>query len=227
MQSPLNQTRQTDRGRASRRIAMLLLVLLSAALGDAQVRTSGVWTGVLKPSLKRGAVRPMVVTGGSITLSMSGPSSLSINITSRMGTASSPLNNGSPINVTASWNNVDCSPAGNCNNPHPPTLYLYAYIPSTGLTGPGGYSIPATALEASTTTSNFTPFVTQAFGSKQPVTPPGPSFLIKQQTQAWNPVGMSGSVTGTLYINLNLSAVNSLPAGSYTGILSIRTVITQ
>jgi hypothetical protein len=38
---------------------------------------------------------------------------------------------------------------------------------------------------------------------------------------------LNGTATATLYMNLNLSAVTSLPAGSYTGVLSIRAAITQ
>src|SRR6185437_3370930 len=161
MQPPNQDTGQTSKESRSVQLAALMLLVMVTVMGNAQIRTAGVWRGVSQPSAKRGTVKPMAVSGGSLTLSMTGPSSLSINITSRMGTTSNPLNSGAPINVTASWSNVDCSPAGNCNNPHPPTLYLYAYVPSTGLTGPGSYSIPAAALEASTTTSNFAPFVTQ------------------------------------------------------------------
>lgn len=208
-------------------LAALMLLLLMASLGNAQIRTAGTWGGVSRGNTRPGRPSPRVVSGGSLTLSMTGPASLSIDITSRMGTASNPMNNGNPINLTATWNNVDCSPAGNCNNPHPPTFYLYAYVPSTGLTGPGTYSIPATALEASTTASNFAPFATQTFGNIQSVTPPGPAFLISQQVLGWNPAGLSGIATATLYMNLNLSAVTSLPAGSYTGVLSIRAAITQ
>jgi hypothetical protein len=228
MLASYEKTRQRRRKNTSWRLAALLIPVMVAIIGNAQIRTAGVWSGVSKPRIRGGGVaRPMVVSGGSITLSMTGPSSLGINITSRMGTASNPFNNSNPINLTVNWNNVDCSPQGNCVNPHPPVLYLYAYVPGTGLTGTGGYSIPATALEASTTTSNFRPFVTQTFGSKQPLTPPGPAFLISQNTLTWNPAGISGSTNAQLYMNLNLSAVNSLPAGSYTGVLSVRAVITQ
>jgi hypothetical protein len=153
---------------------------------------------------------------------MTGPSSLSINITSRLGQASNPLNGSNPINVTATYSNVNCTPVLTCIF-NAPQLFLYAYIPSTGLVGPGGRSIPASAIEASTTNSNFVGFATQSFGTSAPVVPPGPSFLMSQQTWTWG----SGNGTGTLYLNLNLSGVTSLPAGSYTGVVSIRAPITQ
>jgi hypothetical protein len=205
---------------------MLLAFSLMAATVSAQVRLAGAWKGVSRPALSHGQPLPKVISGGSLTLSMTGPASLSINITSRMGTASNPLNNSNPINVTASFSSVNCSPVLFDCLINTPSLYLYAYVPSTGLTGPGANSIPVTALEASTTTSNFAKFATQTFGTEQPVIPPSPAFLITTQSLAWGAWG-SGSATGTLYMNLNLSGVTSLPAGSYTGVVSIRAVITQ
>lgn len=203
-------------------VLLFLSSILFARIGDAQVRTAG----ALPSPSGRAVVTPHVVSGGSITLSMTGPTSLSINITNRMGTASNPLNNSNPINLTATYSNVNCTPLLFDCLLNPPSVYLYAYVPSTGLSGSGTYSIPASALEASTTTSGFTSFVTQSFGNSQPVVPPGPSFLIAQR--GWNLGNWgSGSVTGMLFMNLNLSGVTSLPAGSYTGVLSIRAVITQ
>jgi hypothetical protein len=217
--------RQARRGR-HQKSALLVLLLLVAEVGNAQVRIAGIWNGVPRQTMTRGKVSPMVVSGGSITLSMAGPTSLSIDITSRMGTVSNPLNNGNPITLTASFNNVNCSPLLFDCLVNTPNLYLYAYVPSTGLTGPGNYSIAVSALEASTTTSNFSKFVTQPYGTEQPVTPPSPSFLITEKSLAWG-TWSNGTASGTLYMNLNLSGVTSLPAGSYTGVLAIRAVITQ
>lgn len=208
------------------KILLLLLLLLAPELGNAQIHTAGAWSGLSRPGIRRGTASPMVVSGGSFTLSMTGPTSLSLNITSRMGTVSNPLNNGNPITLTASFNNVNCSPVLFDCLINSPNLYLYAYVPATGLTGPGTYSIPASALEASATASNFAKFVTQSYGTEQPVMPPSPSFLITQKSLAWGAWG-NGTATGTLYMNLNLSGVTSLPAGSYTGLLAIRAVITQ
>ena len=201
-------------------IIALLCVLLLGSLADAQIRTAG--TRVQAGQKAAAGITPNTVSGGTITLSMTGPTSLSIDITSRMGTALNPLNNTNPISLTATYGNVSCTPVLTCLFVAPPTLYLYAYVPSAGLVGPGGYSIPASALQASTTTSNFVTFATQSYGTSPPVTPAGPSFLISQ-SQIWH----NGTATGTLYLNLNLTGVTSLPAGSYTGVVTIRASITQ
>mgnify|MGYP005810332209 CR=1 FL=1 len=207
---------------AAKALGALVAILLFVPIGGpahAQVHTAGTST---QAQQNPGGITPNLVSGGSITLSMTGPTSLAIDITSRLGQAMNPLNSANPITITANYSNVNCTPLFNCLF-NPPTLYLYAYVPSTGLTGPGGYSIPASALEASTTGSGWTTFANQTYGSQPAVVPPGPSFLISQKGRAWG----SSSATGTLYLNLNLTGVTNLAAGSYTGVMSIRATITQ
>lgn len=170
-----------------------MLLLSPALLIQAQVTR----VGNLRP-------RPRLTIGDTLTVSAS-PSAISFALVSK-GTASGS----SPVVVTTTWSGVSLLSS----------LNLYAYFTNAGAALSGGspvVNIPSSCVLGMDTTgipTTFTPFT-----QTNPLGGVGASLKLYSTTSF---LSLGGSHTDNLSLEINLTTIPQLPAGTYTGVLLIQ-----
>lgn len=175
-----------------RRAAALLIVLAALALG---AHAQVLNSGASTITLQ-------AVLNDSITVSLSG-NAVNFNLTP--GSASNPGSLG--ITATTSW----------ALKPSVGSLNLYAFFSSsaTALTDGAGDNIPSADFQISNNAGPFTALTsTVPFG--------GANAGLQLSTTKILGNNRSGSRTDVMNFNINLSTLPSLPAGTYTGTLTIQ-----
>ena len=153
---------------------------------------------------------PQLTLGGTISV-IATPASVNFSLV-RNGTA--PGSSG--VTITTTWDVIGLEP----------TLNLYGYFTSsTAALSDGRASpdlIPSSAVLGQMTTgvpTSYTPFTqTTPFGG-------GGSGLTLLNTVLPGVIEISGSRTDVLNLEINLAGVPSLPAGAYSGVLTIQATI--
>lgn len=94
------------------------------------------------------------------------------------------------------------------------TTYVYFANAATALSSLAGYNIPSSKIEVSTNGGAFVPLTnTTPFGGV------GAGLTISTKVTGQN---KQGTDSDTMQFNINLSTLPQLPAGTYTGTVSIR-----
>jgi hypothetical protein len=119
------------------------------------------------------------------------------------GQPSNPGSNG--ITVTTTW----------LLGPRTSSIYLYAYFTGlNALTGSGGNNIPASNFQISTNA-----------GPMQPVSERIPGYglsALELQHEPVTDINSNGDMTSALSFNIDLTNLQQLPAGDYTGSLVLQ-----
>ena len=182
----------TLRTKLGRTLAALVLVLTALA---ARSQAQVLNSGAQAITLN-------AVLTDSITVSLSGNA---VNFALTAGSASNPGSLG--ITATTSWT----------LKPSVGSLNLYAYFSSSAsaLTDGAGNNIPSADFQISDNAGPFNALTnTVPFG--------GPNAGLQVSSTKIIGTNKSGSRTDSMNFNINLSTLPALPAGSYTGTLTIQ-----
>lgn len=153
--------------------------------------------------------RSMLVLSGTLSVSVN-PSSLAMTLSPQSLSAASP-----PVGITTTWANLTGVDI---------VLSLYGYFSSTtaALTNSGNasYTIPPSIVQGLVTGANSTATSYTSFSQTTPFS--GASGLeLSSINGALVQLLTNGSMTNTLTLQINLSTLPQLPAGSYSGTLNI------